>query len=284
VPYIFDYTDFRQFLRDFYALQKKSLKCFSYKYFSNKAGFKNKGFIYNIFNGTKRLSKTNVFRLCSAMNLNQHECDYFENMVAYNQATSPDEREHFFRRMQSAKVPGRKRTKTQIVRSDQYEFYSQWHHSVIRSLVDLQNAGDDYKWLAKHVRPQISAWDARRSLELLKRLGLVVKTPGGAYKIKDRSISTGHDVRSTALFAFYLQHLKLAADALQKVPRDKRNFSGITLGISKATYDRICEELRALFEKIMAMVEEDKNADSVYQLNFQLYPVSSTVKKEIDHE
>jgi uncharacterized protein (TIGR02147 family) len=284
VPDIFDYTDFRQYLRDFYAYQKKSLKCFSYKYFSTKAGFKNKGFVYNIFNGTKRLSKTNVFRLCRAMNLNRHECEYFENMVAYNQATSPDERAHFFRQMHSAIVPGRKRTKIQHVRSDQFEYYSQWYHSVIRSLVDLHNGGDDYKWLAKHVRPQISAWDARRSLELLKRLGLVVKTPGVAYKIRDQSISTGDDVRSTALFAFYLQHLKLAADALQKVPRDKRNFSGMTLGISKATYGRICEELRALTEKIMAMAEEDKNADSVYQLNFQLYPVSSTISKGKDNE
>lgn len=284
MPDIFDYTDFREYLKDFYTHQKKSLKCFSYKYFSNKAGFKNKGFIYNIFNGGKRLSKTNVFRLCRAMNLTRHECDYFENMVAYNQSASPDEREHFFRLMQSAKVPGRKRTKTQTVRSDQYEFYSQWYHSVIRSLVDLQKAGDDYKWLAKNVLPPISAWDARRSMELLKRLGIVIKTPGGAYKIKDQSISTGHEVRNTALFAFYLQHLKLAADALQKVPRDKRNFSGITLGISKATYGRICEELQELTEKILALAEEDSNADSVYQLNFQLYPVSRTVNKEKGNE
>src|SRR5271157_106136 len=158
MPDIFNYTDFRQYLKDLYAHQKKALKCFSYKYFSNKAGFRNKGFIYNIINGNKQLSKRNVFRMCTAMNLNKHECEYFENMVAYNQAASLDEREHFLRQMENARVPGKRRTPAQLVRRDQYEFYSMWYHSVIRSLVGMFNVGDDCKRLARQVRPQISAW------------------------------------------------------------------------------------------------------------------------------
>jgi uncharacterized protein (TIGR02147 family) len=280
MPVIFDYTDFRQFLRDYYTEQKKALRCFSYKYFANKAGLANKGFIYNIINGKKRLSRTHVFGLCAAMRFDKKESDYFENMVAFNQAVSPAEREHFFKHMQGTKESGGKQTRVQLVRTDQYEFYSKWYHSVIRSLIGMHKKAEDTRWIAKHLNPHLSVWDVRRSIRLLKRLGLIIKTNDGTHTISNPSISTGHDVQNVALYSFYLQHLHLASEALKKQPGEKRNFGGITMGISRKSYDRICTELHSFMEKMMAIAEEDKNADSAYQLNFQFYPMSNTASKE----
>ena len=39
---------------------------------------------------------------------------------------------------------------------DQYEFYSKWYHSAIRSLIDMYPFKDDYSWLAKNVYPPIT--------------------------------------------------------------------------------------------------------------------------------
>jgi uncharacterized protein (TIGR02147 family) len=280
MPVVFDYTDFRKFLKDYYTEQKKAFGCFSYKYFASRAGFANKGFVYNLVNGDKRLSKTHVFKLCAAMKLDKSEFDYFDCMVAFNQAESTAERTYFFKQMEAINAPARKRTKAQLVRKDQFEFYSKWHHGVVRSLVDMDEKANDPKWIAQRVMPPISVWDARHSLRLLKRLGMIKRAPDGSYTVKTPVISTGHDVRNVALYAFYLQHLQLAAEALQKLPREKRNFNGITMGISQKTYARVCSELQSFMEKMMTIAEEDEHADSVYQLNFQCYPMTNSDGKE----
>jgi uncharacterized protein (TIGR02147 family) len=64
---VFAYTDYRKFLSDYYNEQKKLSPAFSYKNFSNKAGFPNKGFIYNVICGRKNLAKSSVVRVCKAM-------------------------------------------------------------------------------------------------------------------------------------------------------------------------------------------------------------------------
>ena len=74
---------------------------------------------------------------------------------------------------------------------------------------------------------------------------------------------------------------KLALQALAVLPVDKRNFSGMTLGISRETYNEICEEIYNLRMKILNKAEADKNADMVYQLNFQFFPVTkATIERK----
>jgi uncharacterized protein (TIGR02147 family) len=75
--------------------------------------------------------------------------------------------------------------------------------------------------------------------------------------------------------------MRLAGRALVELPPDKRHVTGLTLGISRKAYARICEDIFALQEKILKTAEEDEGSDSVYQLNFQFFPLSKTpIRKE----
>jgi len=55
-----------------------------------------------------------------------------------------------------------------------------------------------------------------------------------------------------------------------------RNMSGATLGISKEGYKRVCEEINVFRTRLLQIAKDDQNADAVYQLNFQLFPISRT--------
>ena len=70
---------------------------------------------------------------------------------------------------------GKKASNTQLLRQDQYEFISKWYHVVVRSLVDMYQFKNDYKWLAKMVNPPITVNQAKQSISLLERLGLIAK-------------------------------------------------------------------------------------------------------------
>jgi uncharacterized protein (TIGR02147 family) len=270
---VFDYLDFRKFLKDYFEEKKVHFPFFSYKYFAGKAGFNNKGFMYNIINGSKKLSTSNILKLCSALGLDKKECEYFRSLVAFNQAKSPLERDHFFRQMEGIKKQPKK-PNVWIVRKDQYEFYSKWHHSAIRALVGMHPGQKDPAWFGRLLHPAISAREARRSIELLLRLGFLYRNSDGSFALHNKTISTGQEVKSIALFNFYLQHLALASNILKTAAAAKRRFEGITLGISQKSYEKIVTEFKAFVDKALSIAAEDKEADMIYQCMLQLYPLS----------
>jgi uncharacterized protein (TIGR02147 family) len=274
MPNISEYTDHRKFLNDYYEETKARNRNFSYQVFSEKAGIKSKGFLHNVIRGSRDLSKSNVFGLIQAMRLNKKESEYFENLVAFNLAGSLDERKHYYERL--CTIGNQKASwKVHTVRREQYEFYSKWYHSIIRSLIDLHGFHGDYERLARSVSPRIRPLQAKKSVELLLRLGLVKKERDGSFRVADKCIATPGEVLNLAVANFHNEMGTRALEALNALPLDKRNFSAMTLGISEETYREICEDIYSLRRKILEKAESDKNAHTVYQLNFQFFPVST---------
>lgn len=82
---------------------------------------------------------------------------------------------------------------------------------------------------------------------------------------------------SAALRNFQSQMIKLAGNAVENVPRQKREISSLTLGMSERFYERLKERIRIFKEEIVNMIIEDtSDSESVYQVNFQLFPLVST--------
>jgi uncharacterized protein (TIGR02147 family) len=75
---------------------------------------------------------------------------------------------------------------------------------------------------------------------------------------------------------------QLAANSLD-LPTTERNITGVTMGISDETYDRIVHELETFRQKIISIAVADKNINQVYRLNLQFFPLTRKVK-EVPHE
>lgn len=273
MPDIFDYQNYREYLRDYYEEKKASDSTFSYQNFSRKAGFASKSFIFNVINGRKNLSRTSVVKICESLKLSKSRAAYFENLVYFNQASNFTERNFYFGKLNAVVPAANRGNVVRKLRMDQYEFYSKWYHTVIRSLIDLFPEVKDHSQFAGMVYPAITGKQVLKSVELLVRLGLVEKKDG-TYKVNDRILSTGREVESLAVTSFHLECMELAAKALKEVPADRRNVSGLTLGISAKAYDRICEIIHSCQKEILDIAERDTGSDRVYQLNFHLFPVS----------
>jgi uncharacterized protein (TIGR02147 family) len=120
---ISEYTDYRQFLKDFYEDTRKSNLSYSFELFSRKAGISSKGFLHNVIQGKRNLSKSHVFGIAQAIKLNKSETEYFENLVAFNQAKNAGEKAVFFDRLSGIKSNGAAAWVPQILRKDQFEYY-----------------------------------------------------------------------------------------------------------------------------------------------------------------
>jgi uncharacterized protein (TIGR02147 family) len=271
---VFDYSDFRKYLDEYYAEKKAENGSFSYQYLARKAGISNRGFAYNLVKGNKNLSPANCHKISEALRHNRYEADYFESLVAFNQAQEVREKNHYFEKLCRIKSRGKGFSRTQIINKNQYEFYSRWYHSAVRSLIGMYRFKNDFKWLARMVTPSITVKQAKKSVALLQDLGMIVRQKNGIYALADTSITTGKEAVGLAVQNFHDECADLAKNAIHKVASDNRNLTGLTLGISKDSYERICKEIAQFQEEIMNIANGDEEADRVYQLNFHLFPMS----------
>jgi uncharacterized protein (TIGR02147 family) len=268
------YTDYRHYLNDHFEAVKKRNPRFSYQIFSEKAGISSKGLLYNVLKGKRHLSKSHIVGMAQALGLNKHQFTYFETLFNYNCANKASDRKHYFEQLTSIRSSGKTAWKPQIVRKEQYEYYSRWYHSVVRSLIGMYGFSDDYQAFARRLYPAVTPGQVKKSVELLLSLGLISRDANGSYSLTDRVITTEPEVTSVAVHSFHVQSGELAVAALKELPLQQRNFSGVTVGISETMYKEICRDIEEFNAHILRKIESDHDACTTYQMNIQLFPVS----------
>ncbi|MBD3242680.1 MAG: TIGR02147 family protein [Chitinivibrionales bacterium] len=267
---ITEYMDYRELLRDFYQEKKRESSYFSYRLFSQQAGFKAPNLLKLVMDGKRRLTKESVYKFAKGMRLNKGEAEYFEDLVFFNQAASLDEKNLYLQRLMRL----RRRSDPRRIESSEYEYYSAWYHPVIREVATSVDFKDDYKRLAAMVTPAISPDDARKSVELLLRLGFIRKTPDGRYESASASLTTGPRVRSIAVANYHKDMMKLAAESIERFKADQRDITSLTLNVDDKTRQAMVEKIRQLREELLAMAETNRDPSQVMQVNFQLFPLS----------
>jgi uncharacterized protein (TIGR02147 family) len=273
---IFEYFDYRKYLADFYAYRKKVSKSFSYRTFNSKAGITSPVFLKLVIDGKRNLGMQTIEKFSKALNLNKKESLFFKKLVLFDQTKNPDEKQEHYTTLRSL----RKNVSEKALNSAQYEYFSTWYHAVIREIVTIYDFRNDYQLLANALHPPISASEAKASLELLIKLNLLKTTENGAYKQVNTAIVTEGEMGLVAVRHFNRCMLSNALRAIDDFDKNMRHISGLTIGVSRSMYSSIESEINAFKDRIVSLVNRDEESSSVYQLNFQLFPLSKS-KEEI---
>ncbi len=271
---IFDYTDYRRYLADYYKLQKVINPVFSYRFFARRADIKSSGLYKELVDGKRNLTRALIEKFSSALGHTKRECEYFQGMVQFNEAQSLEERKIFFRKMMAVCD-----NKVYRVRADQYEYFSKWYYVAIREILALIRFKDDYENLAIMVQPRIRADQAKKAIVILERLKLIEKDEEGYYSRTDNVVSTGYMAESKAvgtmnLINFQKVMMHLAQSSYENFELRDLDMSTLTFSVSEETYKAIKEELAAFRSKILSMASKDQNPDRVYHLNNHLFPLA----------
>lgn len=274
---IFNYTDYKFFLKDYYNYQKKTYRFFSYRYFAQKTGVA-ASVLKDIISGRRNLSVPVMHHYAAVMKLNNRETKYFEILVKFVNTKDNAEKNEAFIDM----IRLRGRSGIKFLGEDHYEFFSKWYHSAIRELITLPDFVEDYELIARRLHPQITAVQVKKSIEFLLSSGILQRDKNGKLMQKDSVISSEYDMASAALRNYHKQMVELAGFAIEGVPRQLREISSLTLGISVKCLNRLKERIHIFKEDILTMVVDDKSdSELVCQVNFQLFPlVSLKVEQE----
>jgi uncharacterized protein (TIGR02147 family) len=272
MPSVFGYSDYRAFMRDAFAEKKASCR-FSWREFAKRAGYASPVFLKLVAEGKSSLSEEGVERVGLALGLTDKEQEFFRLLVSFTHETGNAQKQKLFNEMRKIAAL----CKGQVVEANLYDYYKEWYHSVIRELA--QNVSSESE-ISKLLVPKIPLPRVRASLALLLKLGLLEKDSSGKYKQTNKHLTTGENISSMAVRKHHANMGALAVVALEDIPKEERDISGITMGLSKAGFEAIKAEISNLRRKIKEIAEQSENEEeSVYRINLQLFPMSKTVRK-----
>src|SRR5579864_8195798 len=96
---VFEYDNYRTFLKDTYDAAKELDRRFSYRYFAKLFEFSSPNYVKRVIEGDRNLSLPAIERCIVGLKLKIEEGDYFRNLVLFNQAKSAEERNVYAARL-----------------------------------------------------------------------------------------------------------------------------------------------------------------------------------------
>ena len=266
---LFQYLDYRKFLRDWYQAAKKSRASFSFRTFSKRAGFQSTNFFKLVMDGERNLTEESLTKFVVGLKLNKQEQEFFRNLVFFNQAKTHEEKDLYYQRL----IRSRKFNQLKPIEREQYEYYSTWYHTIIRELVVSKDFDGTPESIAKRISPSVTPAQAAKSIELLEKLGFIKKTQGG-WEQASSLVSTGPEVTSHMIVNYHKNLLDVTKEVLDQVPPSQRDVSTMTLGVLRDRIPQLKKKIQEFRQEILKLVSTDTDPEEVVKLNIQLFPMT----------
>jgi uncharacterized protein (TIGR02147 family) len=90
---IYDYIDYRRFLRDWLEEKKAANSVFSTRLLAQKIGLKSTGHVSMILNKKANISGSVALKIAAALKLKKRETDFFQYMVLFSQAKKSNDKQ-----------------------------------------------------------------------------------------------------------------------------------------------------------------------------------------------
>ncbi len=275
-PNIFEYSDYRQYLSDYYTQKKMTHSSYSHRLFASQAGLSSPSHLLMIIKGERNLSMKTIPKFSDGLKLSQKEKRFFELLVLYSQTEDLQMKAKYFGEIISIKA---NLAGLHKLEKEKFEFLSKWYAVAIYVLIDLKNFKPDPNWISKRLGGKVTVSQIKETLENLLNLKMIEVDSIKGLKQSSGAVTVADDTKSMAVFEYHTSMIKLAADALRKNANSEREMNGATISIPKDKLPELKEKIRAFRKEINQLASSYENPDEVYQLNVQLFPLTAQEEK-----
>jgi uncharacterized protein (TIGR02147 family) len=272
---IFSYIDYRRYLADFYTETKKSSPFCSYQYMAMKVSLDTSNFA-KVLLGKRHLPEKTIGFFKALCKMDDHEFEYFVCMIRWAKARKEKQAQQLFERL--IQMQG---SQPHVLDTLQFEYYRHWYHAAIYALLDVVCFTGNFRKLAALLQPKITVQEAKDSVELLLKLGLVEIDEGTRYIPVRKTLSTGERWQSYAVHQFQKETAELALRSLDEHDKEERDVSTLTFSASAADLTVLRKLTREYRRSVMELIGSSTGADRIYQLNCQLFPLSVRTEEEL---
>ena len=269
---IFEYTDYREWIRDAFEDFKKRKSVVSWRYMAMKLDA-DPGNLLRVSQSKIHLSVNLIKPMAEFFGLDEKETAYWTELVHFGRAKTDSEALNHYEKMQMLKgIPLKRLAKKEL------EFYRHWYYNAIRSIIGICKFKDDYEGLAECCTPSITVGQAKEAVQLLYDLNMISTDKDGFWKVNDTFVSTGGNWRSEAVRAFQKETIRLAGESLERHAPPLRDISTVTMTFNMDDIALIREKIKEFRSELLRLSQEGTGDNTVFQLNVQLFPLGFVKK------
>lgn len=269
---LYEAEDYRTWMRERYEERKRIQPNFSYRFMAIRLEM-DAGQLVKILQGKLHLVPQKIPMVAKLFGLDARSERFFEALVRFGKATGTQEISRRWDEIQSLRE-----VQSRELEQDQYEFYSTWLPTAVRGVLSLGEPDQTPKAIGDRIVPRVDAPEVERSLALLERLGLVARD-GGGWTLAHKHIRTGDLWRQKTVRRFQIDTMRLATEALESIPAKRRDISTLTLTLAEKDLPLLKERVAEFRRDLVRLAEESDPADSVYQVNVQVFPMTSETSR-----
>ncbi|MBN1982957.1 MAG: TIGR02147 family protein [Chitinivibrionales bacterium] len=266
---IYDYMDYREYLRDYYEEQKqKRPLSFSYRSLSRRIAI-DSSYLAKVIAGKKHFSTALIPKISTFFKFSDKETHYFSLLMYYAKAKNEADRTYFLEQLSSSRAPS-----IEYFNLDKQQILYNWHPLVIWEMLHYVKIKDDPDELARRLVPDVSRQDAAKAIALLKELGFVEVQADGTLKALGKTLFVNRTTTSPAIHNLKKQVTTLALQALDRFANEELLSSYALVSLSDKSLEIIRGRVKALIKKIFKLAECEQKDRRVYQFAFHGFPVT----------
>ena len=210
VATVFDYLDYRDFLKDFYEKKKSEFSLFSYRVMAQQVGM-DASYLFRVLQKDLHLPARCVPRVLEYVELAGRSAEYFQLLLAYGRTRGKKEKQEIMDKAMALRDVQRR-----VLELDELSFIRNWWVVATRCLIEVMEGKANPDTLGDKFRPKVPSVEISKALDQLLELGLVKKGASGKFVLTDVHLSAGGEAHAAAVCAYQTQILELAKEALNR--------------------------------------------------------------------
>lgn len=265
-PNLFDYNDFRKFMRDY-----KEYTGFSYQSLSKSVDQNNASYFSDIIGDRRKVNLIVLDKLIKLFEFDVKEAEYFRALVNYAQSNTFNESEYWF-----DKVIKLNNTPKKLMDEQTYAFYSKWYNPVIRALLDTFDFKKQYSIISKKLMGRVSYKEVEESITLLKDMNLIQENKSGFLKPTDKVLTIGDNIKNHCIQKCQVETINVLKDIIEQNDPGSHESTILTVSVTQKGIKRILKSINDLRSEIISIGHKDEGkANAVYNISIHAYPMST---------
>ncbi len=278
-PEIYQYQDYRVFLKD--LIQHLSIEdsSFSLEKLAEKSGVAS-GLFDKFFNESVGLTSTTLGKILPYLGLSGDQRSYLKLLRSLSESETSEERNTALEKLkQFLQNQTLEQADNKTPSLDDHQYMSQWYYVAIREMTSLDGFKLDARWIQEPLHFKVSLEEVEKAIDYLKNRNLIQVKPDGKVIAIDTHLQCSGGMYRLSLAQFHAQMLSLAQESIYKTARQDRKILSHTVAIPQ---NRVFEAkliLEEAWKKVAELSGTYKNADSVYHVELALFPLTTPEKR-----
>lgn len=270
---IYEYRDYRNYLRDYYESRKKRSSGFSYRVFAKHAGLSSPMHLRMVITGERNLSDSTASKFVKGLRLKEDEARYFRELVQFAQESDPDIRAQTWKRIERTRK--RKLGLDAVDKSSQSTLFSVWFAPLLFELARHKDWDGTARGAKKLLRLPVPISEVDQVLSRFFDLEILVKTEEGRVEQGVSFTRTDDEVENLLVRDYHRKMMELSVRHFED-PLEDREMGFVTVCSTRENFQKLKKEIKQfILDKNEELTLEGKDAkgDALIQMNIEAFLV-----------